>query len=344
MTDDNNTVDIDQDDFENQFFGRTSSTEASETDEPQDEVEEIEEVVENEDNSLATDDDDDEDADDGIDEDDNDDEEEVEEVPQLKQKKQTRAQKRIEKLVAEARQAERERDALKAELEKLRTNPQEEKAKEEAPALREQLPADAPNPDAVDKDGKPIYELGEFDPKYIRDLTKFTIEQETKAAKEAAAKEAHEAQLKAAQEELRNDWIEKVEKAEAELPDLREKLEDMSETFANIEPAYGEYLAMTIMSSAVGPQIMYYLSQNIGEAQKIVASGPAAATLALGRLEAKLLNTSSTQEEKRNTKQVSKAPEPPANTERARGHGGRFTVAPDTDDLNAFEREFFNRG
>jgi hypothetical protein len=47
-----------------------------------------------------------------------------------------------------------------------------------------------------------------------------------------------------------------------------------------------------------GPEVMRYLSQNIGEAQKIVASGPAAATIAIGRLDARLDRT--TREEKRN--------------------------------------------
>jgi hypothetical protein len=53
----------------------------------------------------------------------------------------------------------------------------------------------------------------------------------------------------------------------------------MVSVFSGIEPSYGEYLAATIMGADNGPEVMYYLSQNIGEAQKIVASGPAAATL-----------------------------------------------------------------
>jgi hypothetical protein len=61
--------------------------------------------------------------------------------------------------------------------------------------------------------------------------------------------------------------------AEEELPDIREKLGSMGDTFEGIDPNYGEFLAATIMSCDFGPQIMYYLSQNIGEAQKIVASG-----------------------------------------------------------------------
>jgi hypothetical protein len=86
---------------------------------------------------------------------------------------------------------------------------------------------------------------------------------------------------------------------------------------------------------------MEYLSQNIGEAQKIVASGPAAATLAIGRLEAKLQSplVRANEEEKRNKKISGSAPPPPQ---------GRCAVVlkeeqavrPDTTDLAAFKREF----
>jgi hypothetical protein len=134
--------------------------------------------------------------------------------------------------------------------------------------------------------------------------------------------------------------MDNLDKAEAEEPDIRENIRTLTEVFADIEPNYGEYLASTIMFSDYGPQIMNYLSQNIGEAQRIVASGPAAATLALGRLESKFI-ASTQQEEKRNTRQVSNAAPPP--TERARGRGGQFTVAPDTDNLDAFEKEFYKK-
>ena len=172
-----NNVDIDLDSFSNEFFG---------TEQPKEKEEEV--VETEEDNSLATDDDDEsvedspaeEEETENDDDNDEDEEEVVEEVPQPKDnKKRNRAQERIEKLVAEARQAERERDALRIELERLRTETKEAKTEDEGPTLREQLPADAPNPDAKDKDGNAVYELGEFDPRFIRDLTKFTIEQET---------------------------------------------------------------------------------------------------------------------------------------------------------------------
>lgn len=334
---DNNTVDIEDvnlDDFTKEFF-QLNKEEVTEK-------EDVKDVDENEeDQSLATEDDD-EDADVEGDEEDEDDDEEIVEVPQPKQKR-NRAQERIERLVTEARQAERERDALRIELERIRSETKEVKQEEETPFTTAALDADAPKHDALDKDGNPVYELGEFDPKFIRDLTKYTIAQETKVAKEAAAREEAQKQILMAQEEIKTKWNDNLNKAESEIPEIRENIRSLVEVFQDVEPSYGEYLASTLMFSDYGPQIMNYFSQNIGEAKKIVALGPSAATLALGRLEAKFAtnNTSTEQEEKRNTKQVSKAAPPPE--DRARGLHGRFAVAPDTDDLNAFERAFFQK-
>lgn len=334
MTEDTNNVDIDLDTFEAEFYNSTPVKEEV----VEEKVEEVEEVAEIEvDNPLATEDDDENETEEENEDEDSDDEEEeeVEEVPQPKQKR-NRAQERINKLLERERLANERANALEKRLAALEA--EKEVKSEVVPALREQLPADAPDPDAVDKDGNPLYDLGEFDKNYIRDLTKWTIANETKVAQEKAAKEAAVAQKAAAEEAIQNMWIENLDKAEQNIPDIRENIRELTEVFQDVEPNYGEYLAMTIMSSEFGPEMMNYLSQNIGEAQKIVASGPAAATLALGRLEARFI-TPSVQEEKRNTKQVSNAPEPPI--DRARGRGGKFTVAPDTDDLNAFEREFF---
>lgn len=329
---DNTTVDIEDDlnAFSDEFFGTKAKAE-----EVEEEVEEQEEVDEIEDQSLATDEDEDEDLED---EDDNSDEEEeeVEEVPQIK--KRNRAQERIEKLVSEARQAERERDALRIELERLRSETKEE-VEQPKPVVKS-LDEEAPKPDAVDDDGEPIYELGEFDPKYIRDLTRHTIAMETKAAKEAAEKEAALNAQQKAQDELTVSWNEKIDEYEKENPKVRENILELTDTFSNIDPGYGEFLAMTIMGLDEGARVMDYLAQNIDEAQRIVASGPVAATLSLGRLEARLAKNAPA-EEKRNKKHVSEAPPPPENLERTRGRGGKFAVAPDTEDLDAFEREFF---
>lgn len=338
-TDDTETnVDIDEtnlEDFEAEFYGRTP------TETQKEEVEEV--VSETEDDSLATEEDDDEEleASPEEEEEDNDDEEEEEPEEDPKPRKNRKsAKERIEELVAKNRESERREAELIRRLEQLEalTNKEVNKSEDEVNVRQEQLSADAPNPDALDKEGQPVYPLGEFDPQYIRDLAKFTVAEETRKAKEEAAKEEEAKRIAQIQEDLTSQWIERVNEVEKEIPEIRNNIVRLTDTFKNIDEGYGDYLASVIMSSEFGPQMMNYLSQNIGEAQKIVASGPAAATLALGRLEARFISPTKP-DDKRNTKLVSKATEPPE--ERARGRGGKFTVSPDTDDLDAFERVFY---
>jgi len=267
-------------------------------------------------------------------------EEPLEEEPEPKPKRNT-AKERINELTAEKREAQRERDAIRREFESLKAAVEKSTPKEEPKGLREQLPADAPHPDTKDEDGEPLYELGEFDPKYIRDLTRFTINEENKKAKEEMAKEAREQAIETSRKELADAWIVKLDKAEESLPDIREHLKDMVDVFVDIEPVYGEYLASTVMSSEFGPEIMDYLSQNIGEARKIVASGPAAATLAIGRLEAKFVLPPKQEIKSDNPTKVSNAPDPPES--RTKGQGGKFAVRADTDNLDAFEKEFYKK-
>lgn len=259
-----------------------------------------------------------------------------EETPPVKKK--NRAQERIDELTAKARTEEREKLALLKKIEELEAKYEK---KEEPKALREQLPADAPHPDAKDEDGENIYALGEFDPQYIADLTRWTIKQETQAAKAQAEQEARNRAIEQVQQELAADWVEKLDKFEETVPDVRENITQLTDTFQNLDPNYGEYLATTIMASEYGPEMMNYLALNLGEAQKIVASGPAAATLALGRLEARFVKSEAQEEKKSDSKRVSAAKEPPEDLNR--GSNGRFTVKPDTDDLAAFERVFFQK-
>lgn len=279
------------------------------------------------------------------DEDDSEEDQQEDEKPQGKKNRHS-AQERINELTAKARAEERakiaaeQREAeLIRRLEALEAGRTEKK--EEVKALRDQLPADAPDPDAKNEDGSPLYELGEFDKNYIRDLTKWTIEQENKVAAAKREQEAQAAAFEQARNELAVQWIEKLDTAEAEIPTIREDITNLTEVFQDLHPDYGEYLAATIMASDVGPQLMHYFSQNIGEAQKIVAAGPAAATLALGRLETRFLKSSSEQGFEGNRQKVSGAPPVPETVNR--GSKGQFAVKPDTDDQAAFNREFFKK-
>lgn len=311
--------------FEQLFFNGEPVSEEPEKevveDNPEDSQEEPEEVED-----LATEDEEDETPE--------------EEIPPVKKK--NRAQERIDELTAKARTEERERMRERAEFEKRIAELEAKYEKKEEPkALREQLPADAPHPDMKGEDGELVYALGEFDPQYIADLTRWTIKQETQAAKAEAEQEARARAIEQVQNELAVHWAEKLDAFEETVPDVRENITTLTDTFQGLDTNYGEYLATTIMASDYGPEMMNYLALNLGEAQKIVASGPAAATLALGRLEARFIKSEEQEKKPSDSKKVSAAKEPPEDLNR--GSHGRFSVKPDTDDQAAFEREFFKK-
>jgi hypothetical protein len=328
---DNTLVDInDLSAFENELFERKPAEEQVEV---ADEVDGDEEVTETE---LETDEDVDASAE--TEDDDLEEDETPKEEPKAKKGRKS-FKERIDELTAEKYEARREVDNLRRELEKLKVRPHEEVVEEQTKAPQPKLASNAPKPDAVNEKGEPLYELGEFDPQYITDLTKFMVAEQLKAVEESRKAQEQQKEVETAHAALQQHWQENLEAAETELPDIREKIANMVEVFQDVEPTYGEYLAGTIMSCDHGPEIMYYLSQNIGEAQNIVASGPAAATLAIGRLEAQF--TKPAREVPKSNKRVSVAPEPPQ--ARSRGTHGKFSVRPDTDNLEAFERDFFKK-
>ncbi len=324
----------DLDAFEKDFYG---SSEATVQEDPAEEVSEEEPDNLGEIDPPATEDDDNEEESEEPVEDEDEDEE-PEEEPKPKPKKQS-IQERINELTAEKHEERRMRLALEKRLEKLEAEAPVEK--EEKVILRDVLPDDAPNPDKLGEDGEPLYPLGEFDPLYIRDLTKFTIKVETERAKEEARIEAAQEAMKAELAEAQTTWLGRLDSFNEEVPEARGAIQELVASFDDVPENYGQYLATVIMSSEMGPQILYHLSQNPGEAQKIVASGPAAATLAFGRLEAKLAKQEAAEAPEKEVKRnkQSAAPTPP--DVRVRGSGSKNVVPADTEDLDAFERAFF---
>jgi hypothetical protein len=326
MTDDTVTSvdnDVSLDVFEKDFYGNTPTQPVEEAPgEPVDTEEEVDDLGEDEVDPPATDEDEPEDEEEG-------------KEPEPQKKNKPSARERIEQLNAKVRETERREADYARRLAELEAAVKG-KAKEEEVPLREQLPANAPDPDAKDDKGEALYPLGEFDPDYIRALSKFTVEQELKVAREAQMREAEARAEAEMREELKDQWVSRLDEFEEEVPEVRENIRGLTDAFATLDPGYGEILAATLMSMDNGPAIMNYLSQNIGEAQKIVTSGPGPALLALGRLDAIL--TPKKEPEKK--KKTSNAPPPPE--DRTRGTKGRFAVRPDTDNLEAFEKEFFS--
>lgn len=324
------TDDTNLDDFEADFFGRneapseqTNSEEVEEEDAPEDIAPE-EDTQNDEDDTLDTEDEDETD-------------EEEEEVKSAPKPKKNRFQERIDEVVGKQREAERRAEDLERKLNEAIEQLNSKNNKEPEPSKPAQV-ADGPTPDDKNDDGTDKYPLGEFDPTYIRDLTRFTLQQEREADKARDAEQARDREVQAAREALQESWQEKTVSAQERYPDFREKGEELIETFSSIEQSYGEYLAATIMDMEYGPDVLYYLSNNKDEAAKIVNSGPARATRDLYHLEAKFALA---EEEKAKARpKVSKAPAPPSH----RNKGSAVSmpdVADDTDDLDLFEKKFF---
>lgn len=310
-----NTDDLDT--FANDFFGQKPSEEKSAETKADVEQEKVEEQTAEE-TDAQTDDDQDE-------------AELQEEIPE-KPKRKT-VQDRIDEVVRQREDLRRESEAklaeLRAEIEAIKKGNQPVEA---AAKVQE------PTPDAVDKDGNPIYALGEFDPQYIKDLTRFTLDQERARSEAQTAEAQRQAAAELEQRTLQTQWNERLTNATQEYPDLMEKGQALLNGFSNLDDGYAGYLSTVIMSMDKGPDVLYYLANHPEEAVAIVNSGAQKATLALGRIEARFLQS----EQEAPKPKLTKAPPPP--NVRTRGTNGAFiSVAPDTDDQAAFEAEFFRK-
>ena len=247
--------------------------------------------------------------------------------------KKNRFQERIDELTSKAREAERERDAVLARLEALETKQNTD------PTPDKSAVDNTPQPTDLNDDGTDKYPLGEFDPAYIRDLTRHTLKVEREEFLKLEAQEEKERAVRAEQLALEASWNVQLESAKERYPDLIEKGQQLVSTFEGIEPAYGEYLTTTIMSMEYGTDVLYYLANNPTEAQKIVDGGARKATVALGRLEAKF--AASNEEKETIRPKVSKAPTPPERLNK--GSAPASSITPDTDDLDDFEKLLFKK-
>lgn len=316
---DPNTDDLNE--FEKLFTGRAKEkTDEIETDvvEPVSEDDEPEDVPET-------------DADDAVDEAlDGDDDSNAEPEEEPKPKKGNRTQERIKKLVEERETERREKLALLARIEALET-----KQPESAPTPTAPVQTGGPKADDLNADGSEKYPLGEFDPEYIRDMARHTIETEWAKKEQEAAEKTQRQQIEQARADIQNQWAERLAPAMDEHEDFLDKTMELESAFDGLDPQYSDYLVQTIKSLDHGPQVLYYFANNLEEAQKFVRMGPLNATLALGEINAMFKGTTRKAEPK-----VSKAPPPPQVN---KGTKTRTTVAADTDDLEDFEKLFFKR-
>lgn len=325
----------DLDTFSQEFFDRAPKKKEVEV-KAEEPVEEIDEELD--DSNESTDEGEDPELDDTTVADETDDaEEEPEEEPKSKSKsKKKSVQDRIDELTREredakrALAAERSENARRIEALELKLNP---------PAVEVQRVEDTtgPNPDDKNDKGEDLYPLGEFDPGYIRALARHTIQIEQAAAERFRQEREQQQAMVAARETQRVKWVEKLEAESADTPDIVEKITAVTNEFSGIEEKYGQYLVDVIQSLDNGPKVLAYLADNPAEARKIVSSGPASATVMLGRLDA----ITAKPKKPEATKVITKAKPVPPKT--VRGNQGRFTTRADTDDLDAFSDAFFGR-
>lgn len=318
------TTDDNLDSFEAEFFGSgkapvekpveaEETVETDETNETPVEVENTEQEV-NEDSN--------EDEDDGT-----------------PPKQETRAEKRIRELNAKYREEERKRLELEERIAKL------EKPTTETPTDKKTQPetnSDAPKAphwDDEDDAGNKKYPLGQFDPNFNADLTRFVVQEEQRQYEDRQRETEQRTRLQEAERAAQEQWEEKLTPTMERYPDYVEKGEELIEQFADLEPAYGKYLTDTIRSIDNGPEVFYHLASNPELAKAIVARGPAAATVELGRLSA-LLDDGKEETSKTPTRtNVTKAPTPPP-TVRGRAAPKVKNIE---DNLDDFESVFFTK-
>jgi hypothetical protein len=261
-----------------------------------------------------------------------------EEPEEEKPVKKKTFQDRINEVLEGRRKANEELESFKARYAELEAKVAQ--VAEPKTTVREQEQGTSPPKiDATDESGELVYPLGEYDPKFLEDMTSYQVEKRFSEL-EARQREAAEiSQREAVLIQLQNEWNQKVETVKAELPDIQEKSKDLELALSALEvdPQTAEYVASTIMTLGNGPEVLYYLATNLDEAAEVFTSNRVAATLMLGAIDADVRRTKA-----RPTKaKVSSAPEPPKAL--ARGVGTVQEVPDDTDDLKAFEKKFFRR-
>ena len=250
-------------------------------------------------------------------------------------KPKNRLQERIDELTAARRQAERERDEALRKLQET-TQPKPEPTKVEAKPVPE-----GPKPDDKNEDGTDKYPLGEFDPKYNAELVKYTVQKTLDEERTARETQEQEKAKQTVEEQYRStltaNWNEKLDVVQERYPDYQEKGEAMLEVFEGIDPAYGQYLTDTLMEMDAGPEVFYYLANNVEEAKEIVNAGPRKATIAMAKLEAQLAGSKTNAP----AVKVTNAPTPPP---QVKGSAvSKSAISPDTDDLDAFSRVLFTK-
>ena len=189
-------------------------------------------------------------------------------------------QKKIDKLSAKAQALEQEKEYWREQALRTQKTPQEKKPEAEAKAA-----------------GKPDASKFENHDEYVEALADWKVEQRLLAEKQKTREEALKEEFRTKSQ----THLERVEKFSGEHDDFDEVVESV-----NHIPISGP-VQDVILNSEFGPELMYELAKNPTEYARICKLSPAAAGVALGKIEARFQKPS---EEKPTEPKVTKAPAP----------------------------------
>jgi hypothetical protein len=142
---------------------------------------------------------------------------------------------------------------------------------------------------------RPVKSNFQTDEDYIDALTEWKIEKKLGSFEEKITQ-------KQEQTITENSWGQKVEEAKKVYPDWEYALEESDGVMI---PKIAE---LAIMSSSVGPDIVYHLAKNQEDSAKLSALKDMSAALFIGQIEAKIMADKAKPKE---DKKVSQAPPPP---------------------------------
>lgn len=222
---------------------------------------------------------------------------------------------------------------LEAELAASKTAPKAD-AQVEPPQPKAEKLRTKPTLEDKEKDGQPKYKNWE---EYNEDLIDWKAEQKFTEYRKAEEKAKQEAATAEQARKITETWNERVKKASAKYPDLKEALS--LETGPGNLIQKGSVVDAWILDSDLGPDILHHFHLDRDDLERIGALHPIAATRELTKLEIKLSG------------EPTKAPppaEPPVKTTKtpppAREVGGRGSSAVDDvtkavadDDFTAYK-------
>ena len=135
--------------------------------------------------------------------------------------------------------------------------------------------------------------------KYHDDRTEYKI---NKALESHAAKQGQKTQ----EQKVAETWESKVTAFHKAHPDFEEVAYDKSVPVTDV-------MRDAIVTSDIGPEVAYYLGNNVEEAERIAALPPVRQAAAIGKIEAQLARTEQEAEktEKADKPPAAKAPKPP---------------------------------